>query len=354
MMKSAVSTGDLLKLCLEIDRSMLEMYRRISSFADHPELKAFWSDIIRDEDSHLHFWQSVIDLKYPDGFLGDAGELRCKYRHLRRMFLRLKRMYHDFQRYDSREQELFLAYTGELYLFDPVFIEILYSLVPLSGKMCRSYGRHTMKFIHAMRRFGNKDSSVIELSGEILRNLYDLNLRLYRESVTDSLTGLLNRRGFFRSSVPYLALAGRRHAVSAVLILDLDHFKRVNDSYGHSAGDTVLKTVADLIRSGVRSTDLVGRYGGEEFILLCSPVCINSLETLCERLRERIEKHSGGESGIPVTVSIGGALGRIDESGVLDLIFLADSNLFKAKDKGRNNCHIETLPAIREPHEMSE
>lgn len=157
-------------------------------------------------------------------------------------------------------------------------------------------------------------------------------------AVTDPLTGLLNRRGFcLRAETIYARNACPPYEL-AVLMMDIDHFKRVNDQYGHQAGDAVLREVAARIRDNLRPTDLVARYGGEEFVALLPRASAAALERIVNRLNVAVRERpvAYNDIHIAVTISIGAAvLGA--ESGSLDeLLTQADKAVYQAKRQGRD------------------
>lgn len=154
---------------------------------------------------------------------------------------------------------------------------------------------------------------------------------------TDVLTGLPNRRRFFERLQEEHKRSERNQSVGALLILDIDHFKRVNDDYGHAAGDKVLLTLADAIRRTIRQTDFPGRLGGEEFGIILPDTDLQAAGHLAERLREQVEAQRTEIDGsaLSVTISIGLATlgpGR----DIADVFQLADQALYQAKGAGRN------------------
>jgi two-component system cell cycle response regulator len=152
---------------------------------------------------------------------------------------------------------------------------------------------------------------------------------LDRQSRTDVLTGLHNRR-HVEEQLQAQESAARRHGYPlAVLVVDVDRFKQVNDSLGHAAGDDVLRTVARTLRGTARFEDVVGRWGGEEFVVLAPYTDVAAGTALAERLRAAVAAETGG-----VTVSVGGAASGAPT--VTDLLVTADANLYAAKDSGRN------------------
>ncbi len=155
---------------------------------------------------------------------------------------------------------------------------------------------------------------------------------------TDSMTGLLNRRAFLPYAEDALSYYKRYQRQFSILMFDIDHFKRINDTYGHSAGDDVIRAVADLISQEIRNTDKFARFGGEEFVLLLRETDAVIAADLAERLREKVAdlRVPTGGRDITLTVSVGCAVA--DETGrdVEDFIQRADEALYAAKAAGRN------------------
>lgn len=164
----------------------------------------------------------------------------------------------------------------------------------------------------------------------------------------DALTGLANRRSLILAMDRDVARAMRMHESYAVMMLDIDHFKAVNDGYGHLAGDQVLRHVARLLHSRLRAQDMVGRYGGEEFLALLPATSLRGAMELAESLRQAVEQSPCGCDGkeIAVTVSIGVCAGRLEPADGWDaLIHAADQAMYAAKAGGRNR--IECSSPLR-------
>ena len=169
--------------------------------------------------------------------------------------------------------------------------------------------------------------------------LYDALKEVELLARTDALTGLYNRRYFLEFSRRDLEISSRYSIPFSILMLDIDHFKAVNDTYGHATGDVVLKNVASILLCMTRSTDIVARYGGEEFVILFSLTELKQAVALAERLREKIADETffslhGGK--ISLTVSIGVTQWTPGTSKIEDMIERADTALYKAKRAGRN------------------
>lgn len=169
---------------------------------------------------------------------------------------------------------------------------------------------------------------------------------LEREANTDYLTRLLNRRAFETRAETHLA----RDHPGALLLIDADHFKKVNDTHGHNIGDEALTAIADTMRKSVRDGDIVGRIGGEEFAVLMTSGCIDSAQRLAERLRARVEELNLIDPAtgrrVPLTISVGIApVGGANST--LDRCYsLADAALYAAKQAGRNRVKYAPTGAL--------
>ncbi len=161
--------------------------------------------------------------------------------------------------------------------------------------------------------------------------------RLEEVAHTDGLTGLFNRRYFQELAERHDAMVKRKWSPYCLILFDLDHFKRVNDTYGHEAGDQVLKVISARIKKALRSYDLLARYGGEEFIILAADTGEKAAVYLAERLRQCIEGQPVvyQDTAIAVTASFGVAAGR-HERGFEATIRYADQAMYQAKGQGRN------------------
>jgi diguanylate cyclase (GGDEF)-like protein len=199
-----------------------------------------------------------------------------------------------------------------------------------------------MKFTRN-KRFS--DGEMEQLENFIYHLVYPLrNAILYQNAVQaaqlDSLTGINNRAAMDRCLERELELAHRHDHALSLMIVDVDHFKRINDSLGHSAGDAVLKTLTTCMKETMRASDMLFRYGGEEFALLLSGTDLDGARQMGERLRAAVDAYhfSYNNKKVDVTVSIGVAsLGRRDSAN--RLFNKADAALYQAKKAGRNQVH---------------
>ncbi len=187
-----------------------------------------------------------------------------------------------------------------------------------------------------LRRMNAELEDTVAARTEELR---EKNRQLEVLSVTDKLTGLYNRRKLDQLLDQELVLARRYKVEMSIIMLDIDHFKRVNDTHGHAAGDDVLVGMAKLLREHTREADALGRLGGEEFVVVCrhsdSAACLHA----AMKLREAIAAHHFPGVG-QVTASFGIATCRLDDSAAT-LLARADAALYRAKHAGRNRVEIE-------------
>ncbi|NMO21827.1 GGDEF domain-containing protein [Pyxidicoccus fallax] len=161
---------------------------------------------------------------------------------------------------------------------------------------------------------------------------------IYRLTTMDGLTQIYNRRYFDEQLDREISRSRRYERVLSLVLLDIDHFKQVNDTYGHLAGDSVLKQLASTVRTKIRREDVFARYGGEEFAILLPEVSLGGTRQLAEKVRRLVEKQrfEFDKQSIPVTVSVGIATLEPQHREPGDLIRAADEKLYEAKSAGRN------------------
>ncbi len=166
---------------------------------------------------------------------------------------------------------------------------------------------------------------------------------------SDAVTGIANRRGLMDDLTAEVYRALRYRRPLSVLMIDIDHFKRVNDTYGHAVGDHVLQEVATTMRASVRASDLVARYGGEEFVVVLPETDLVAAALTAEKLRSAIATHDFTEAGrdLEVTVSVGVAAlteGRLSPAETARrLLVKADAAMYEAKHAGRNRVRSESV-----------
>ncbi len=189
-----------------------------------------------------------------------------------------------------------------------------------------------------------RDGDLIKIGRSIFKFLTGDNIEssyheeIFRLSTIDGLTQVYNRRHFQQTLELELERARRYDRPLALVLFDIDHFKRCNDTYGHRAGDYVLRRIAELVQSRARKVDVVARYGGEEFAVILPEIDLLGARQLAEKIRAMVEAERFNFEGqlIPVTISLGVAELTPTCANAEDLIGVADERLYKAKAGGRN------------------
>jgi len=187
-----------------------------------------------------------------------------------------------------------------------------------------------------MRKYG-ASSIELEALGETVERMWTHAKSMAKDANFDELTNIFNRRGLFNTMTSLAYLSKRSRFNSAILMIDIDHFKRINDTLGHQAGDNVLREVANIIKGNIRVSDILGRFGGEEFLVYLPQIDKKCVFDLAEKIRKAIQEET--KHNIPVTVSLEGAsciIKGVVEDTIHQLIGQADQHLYEAKRKGRN------------------
>ena len=188
-------------------------------------------------------------------------------------------------------------------------------------------------------------------AGQVGLSIANIRLRdaLRTQSIKDPLTGLYNRRYLDETLEREIRRAGRSDLPVSVLMLDIDHFKRFNDTHGHDAGDAVLRETSNFLSAGIRAEDFACRYGGEEFVVVLPTATVQVAQARAERLRLRLRELSVMHQGHPlerVTASIGVAEFPRHGLTAKDLLSAADAALYQAKRRGRNMVVVAEVPAV--------
>lgn len=255
---------------------------------------------------------------------------------------------HRFRLSDSRISKLIFE-SGEPYisndipqdpLFEPAKGRTTAGLANLLAVPMRS-AAGVVGFIYLLNRptsFSKLDAELLlgigEQVGLALKSAHSFDAT-YKAAITDPLTDLYNRRFFdarLRQEVARVRRAGRS---LGLMFVDLDHFKQINDQYGHDAGNLVLTQVANIIRASIRSADVPARWGGDEFTVLLTEPEMDSLEMIARRVRDGVEQTSWGPVR-EVTATIGIAVMPNDAATIEDLLKAADDAMYLAKKRGKN------------------
>jgi len=194
-----------------------------------------------------------------------------------------------------------------------------------------------LQYQRLQQRFDKITAISDRLQGQVL----EMNKVLQEQVISDPLTGLMNRAGLIERLNAECARLAREHTPFGLLMLDIDHFKAINDAFGHHVGDQVLVDVAATLRQHMRAYDVFSRWGGEEFLLLLPAIEADPLLELAQRLRmamHEVQVH-GVDNAPPVRVSIGLYLCSVEEDAA-ESVRKADSALYQAKKRGRDRVEI--------------
>gem|GEM_PF-88259 len=185
------------------------------------------------------------------------------------------------------------------------------------------------------------------LSGEDVESQY--HEEIYKMTIIDGLVQIYNKRFLYEALDREITRARRHTREMCVVMFDIDHFKRINDQFGHLAGDYVLKELAKVVQTRIRRDEIFARYGGEEFALVLPETTLAGARTLCESIRERVAQYRFVFQSelMPVTISIGATLLLDTDRGANDVIARADEKLYEAKRGGRNRVCVLNRPNIR-------
>ncbi|WP_333570594.1 GGDEF domain-containing protein [Thermodesulfobacterium commune] len=182
---------------------------------------------------------------------------------------------------------------------------------------------------------------------DITRELEKKNLQLLNALTTvkkimntDPLTGVFNRRAINKIIHREISFALRHKLPLSIVMVDIDYFKKINDTYGHEMGDYVLKKIAQTIKKSIRKEDIFGRYGGEEFILILPNTDIEKAYQVAERMRQKIEKIKFKGIKEKITASFG-LTELLPNDNIKSIIQRGDEALYLAKNKGRNRCEVK-------------
>lgn len=194
-------------------------------------------------------------------------------------------------------------------------------------------------YLYSMHAFWLLCSFAFGLLGALLferskRALFINHRQLHAMAITDNLTGLYNRSKFDEIMPSEIERARRYQTPLGILILDVDHFKAVNDAFGHEKGDQILTGIAEILKKETRATDTLIRWGGEEFVIICPGLVKEQILALAEKLREKVEQHTFESVGTK-SLSIGATQYCIEDTPA-SMIRRADEALYKAKESGRN------------------
>lgn len=335
----------ILEICLQLDQKAHVIYREFCKRTEDKELRAFWEDIAADESEHVLYWEELLGLA-KDGMVPHIFDTPERIKNeLAAINEKVDELYQKAHDEPSIENDLITAFRLEFFMLHQAFSSLFNFTKKNKCAVNPSdkYEGHINKFISALMKYG-QDAPDLELLADVLKRLWNENRALAKQSLIDPLTGLYNRRGFFDAIKPLAYLAQRSVFTVAVMMLDVDNFKAINDTYGHPTGDAMLKSVADVLKLHIRTSDISGRYGGEEFIVFFSSIDRDFIEAVAHNIKNLVAEKS--KPVAPITISIGVCCGVIVENveeTTMTMIQNADACLYDAKTSGRNRVVIKEL-----------
>jgi len=283
------------------------------------DIQARYDDLLRKEESFLNDVNDQIEREI---FVVVLGTIK-KYVNKEMVALRLLRrriraqVRHQVKRETDKEVRNLLP--GIKKEMQKIALDILNQLKRQTGKQLEKEVQEQVK----------------ETAQILIEKMEDSELK----AITDGLTGAFNRRYFETRIEQELKLAKRVQNPLSLIMFDIDHFKDVNDTYGHQTGDLVLQEIVTVVKNTISSTDFIFRYGGEEFAVIMQETPLDGAFTIAENMRKAVQEHTfyGGEKIINVTISLGVA--EYPANAIIKhvLIEKADEALYLAKQSGRNN-----------------
>ncbi len=322
-----------------MDKYAIEVYRNLSQATQHKALSEFWNQMSQEESKHVMCWSDLLPLVEEKIIPQIFSQPDVTLKELEENYSKIIEISNKSKSSMDLTENFILAFRLEFYLLHPALERLwnFYGVIKQKAyNPVHEYENHVRQFITAMHKFG---AATIELEalGETVERMWHHTTQMAHEANVDELTEILNRRGLFNAMTSLAYLAKRNEFNSAILMIDIDHFKQVNDTLGHQKGDVVLKEIASIIKSNIRASDILGRFGGEEFIVFLPQITNKGIHPLSEKIRLAVQETT--KKSIPVTISIGGASkkfkGEIDK-GIHELIKQADTYLYQAKREGRN------------------
>lgn len=329
---------EILELCVRLDTRAQTTYRELAANCPNAGVATVFEQLAKEEGQHVEWWDQLLQA-WKDGLLPDIADEHG-------MLERLNEVEQSLEAHDpldcttmSTDDMLSLAASLEFYMLDPVFGELIDLMQPGSTIEHRdAYARHVMRLIETIE----SNFTANELSGflaRVLRRAYRDQQRLAALATRDQLTGLYNRRGLYSHLTQWLSWSRRYNRPLGIALIDIDRFKQINDAYGHVAGDEALEQVARCLESATRSSDIVGRFGGDEFLVLAPELDMDELTQLLDRIVAMVKGTplSVDTELVTLTVSAGGAW--IRGGGPIspeEAVAAADRSLYAAKEAGRD------------------
>lgn len=332
--------------CHEIDVTAAHLYQRLAQRFPEEPLKTFFQNLHQDELMHVAYWNQLKRAIASGSDLNVLPDMERVLFEIENLFAQIKGLSAEILVETDLSQLLAKILKLEYVILHPSFI----SLFEAAGNndteqpsMDEGYQLHLQRICSFLNSQGS-ENPILPLLGELLCRVWQETRSLLKQNQSDALTGILNRRGFQRQLKPLLSFALRRKLSLALMIIDIDHFKEVNDRLGHQAGDKLLRQVAQAISQAVRASDLVARWGGDEFLVFLLDVKTFDCERVAQKIQADLKKSLALPVKIGVSIGIGLWKAKPFEKPRLErLIAAADEALYEVKKSGRGSSRLRLI-----------
>lgn len=325
---------EILETSIRLERQARDTYRALAQTCEDDVLARRFNELADDERRHIDWWADLL-VAWGAGLLPDIVDEHTARSRLEQLETEINAAIPEDFRALSTDDGLDLAVSIEYRLLDPVFGELLDIVRPGSSEdVQESYVRHIGRLVQAIE--GHHSRPVVaKFYAEMLTTSCERQGGPCTHVSYDTLTGLYNRRELLCQVTQELAWSRRYGRPLGVVVVDLDRFQEINETFGHDAADHAIGHVARTLKSTLRASDTIGRFGGDEFIVLAPETDGAGLEALMGRVVSAVRKGGEGPAGLSVTAGAAWAPGGVEVTPEM-LIAQADRSMYAAKEAGRD------------------
>ena len=339
-MKASAQLPHILDLCIDIEQTAMDLYADLSASAGSEALKGFWDKMAAEGNSHLEYWNKLRTLSSFEELPEAFDEPDRVHKELGERAQQIKELKALWEKDKTVNSAFVIAYRLESYKLHPAFRTLYEYYRPITNGTVPPKKEldetNISTFVENLPQYGEMTPE-LELVNETLQRLHEQNKKLSQQALIDPLSNMLNRRGFFMMAQQIAHLSRRNRIPIAVLMVEIDNFKLVNEQHGPQKGDDILRAVAHTLKSALRQSDLIARYGGDEFIVLLPDTTEFGGVAVAEKLRKTILKARPLEISITISIGVAEDTMKTDiEQELPGLIRYAEGNLIIAKTRGKN------------------